>query len=109
MLANLKAKLEQILKDISGEARTEADAAMHDVETELAKVGPIVTTFKADLATLVADAEPAVKASITARADKLAADLAGVLKPSLVALTKEPPPSLRRGRLFCVPANRPWR
>jgi hypothetical protein len=71
MSANLKAKLETLWKDISGEASTEAGAALRDPEVELAKVGLLVTIFKSGLATLVKDAEPGLKSSVTAPASRL--------------------------------------
>lgn len=76
MFANLKAKLDEV----SGEARADAEAALHDAEAELEKAAPLVTQFRSELTTLVKDTEPELRAAVTALTDKLASDLAGVIK-----------------------------
>jgi F0F1-type ATP synthase membrane subunit b/b' len=83
VFAALKAKLEQIWDDVTGDARREVEQAVADLEAEIAKVQPVVTEFKAQLETAVAAAEPEVKAAVEALAGKLAADIAAVFASNM--------------------------
>ena len=71
ILAPIEAKLEQIWSEVTGEARKEVELALADVRAEVAKVEPLLTSFKTDAEAAVAAAEPAVKAAVEALVTKL--------------------------------------
>ena len=78
LLAPVEAKLEQIWSEVTGEARTEVELALADVRAEVAKVEPLLTSFKTDVEAAVEAAEPAVKAAVEALAAKLLEDAAAI-------------------------------
>ena len=78
LLAPIEAKLEQIWSEVTGEARAEVEKALADVRAEVAKVEPLLTSFKTDVEAAVAAAEPAVKTAVEALAAKLLEDAAAI-------------------------------
>ena len=78
ILAPIEAKLEQIWSEVTGEARKEVELALADVRAEVAKVEPLLTSFKTDAEAAVAAAEPAVKAAVEALVTKLLEDAAAI-------------------------------
>ena len=61
LLAPIEEKLEQIWAEVTGEAREEDEQALADVRAEVAKVEPLLSSFKTDVEAAVEAAEPAVK------------------------------------------------
>jgi F0F1-type ATP synthase membrane subunit b/b' len=90
LFANVKSKLEAFWHKIDGEARAELQQAVAEAETELAKVGPLLTKAEADIKEAVAAAQPAVQAAVTALLQKLLQDAGGLLGTDL-ADKPEPP------------------
>ena len=78
MFTALEEKLEAIWDEVTGEARKEVEQALADVRAEVAKVEPLLTSFKTDVEAAVAAAEPAVKAAVEALAAKLLEDAAAI-------------------------------
>ena len=83
ILAPIEAKLEQIWSEVTGEARKEVELALADVRAEVAKVEPLLTSFKTDAEAAVAAAEPAVKAAVEALVTKLLEDAAAIFGPKM--------------------------
>ena len=82
LLAPLEAKIESIISHLDGEALRIAEQARDDalaelarVETEFAKVAPLVSALKAGLETALAQAGPAVKAAAEAALEKFLSGL----------------------------------
>ena len=83
LLAPIEAKLEQIWSEVTGEARKEVELALADVRAEVAKVEPLLTSFKTDVEAAVEAAEPAVKTAVEALATKLLEDAAAIFGPKM--------------------------
>jgi F0F1-type ATP synthase membrane subunit b/b' len=90
ILNTIKAKAEKFWQEVTGEARAELQQAVAEAETELAKVGPLLTEFKADVATAVKAAEPAVQTAVAALLQKLLEDAGSVLGQDLVEKPQPP-------------------
>jgi hypothetical protein len=78
LLSPIEAKLEQIWSEVTGEARAEVERALADVRAEVAKVEPLLTSFKTDVVAAVEAAEPTVKTAVEALATKLLEDAAAI-------------------------------
>jgi hypothetical protein len=83
LLAPIEAKLEQIWSEVTGEARKEVEQALADVRAEVAKVEPLLTSFKTDVEAAVEAAGPGVKAAVEALAAKLLEDAAAIFGPKM--------------------------
>jgi len=90
LFSEVEAKAEKLWNEVTGKARAELQQAVADAEAELAKVGPLLTDFKAEVATAVKAAEPAVQAAVEALVQKLLQDAGGLLGEDL-ADKPEPP------------------
>jgi hypothetical protein len=84
-LAALEAKLKELVTRFDGEAvhiaeevRDDALAELEKVKAEAGKVGPLLTSFEADVKAVIAADGPGLKADLAALVEKLLADAAAV-------------------------------
>lgn len=79
MLKALESKIGQYWNELTGAARDELQTALSEARAEVAKFGPLVATARDDVASLVAEVEPELKAAVIARIAQLVADVEQVL------------------------------
>lgn len=83
MFAALEARLEKFWSEVTGEARAEVETALSDLKAEVAKAGPLLGQFEADIRAAVAAAAPEVSAAVEDLVAKLIEDAAAILGPKM--------------------------
>lgn len=75
MLGKLKAEIEKLWSEVSGEARIEVEHALADVEAKVVKFQPLVKDAVTGIEAAIQTAAPEVQAAVKAEMDKLVAEV----------------------------------
>lgn len=83
LLTAVEAEAGKLWSEVSGAARADLEKALADAKAEEGKLAPLVGEARTDLEAIVAEVEPEIKAAVSGRLAQLVKDVAALLAAGL--------------------------